>query len=127
MTRKQRLFIQRELIAYFAWVRDGQTFPNALGYKPTTVEYALMRGETGGDVISTSRVPLKYNGDENIEVIHRAYWRLPDPQKGALYGVFGRRMPERVVAGIAGVSRHEVRKRLNEGYKRLYMAVSREE
>ena len=124
MNQKDRLFVQRELIAWSNWMRQGRTFPNALGYKSSTVEYALMRGETGGDYINSSKVPSKFNCDRNVEIIDKTFWRLPENQQSAITGIYIYKMPERRIAVICEVSRHEIRKRLFSGYSAVYLALT---
>ena len=116
MNQRDRLFIQREWIAWADWVRQGQTCPNTLGYKSQTVEYSLMRGDTGGDSIGGSKVPLKYSYDNNAEILNRIYWGLPTNQQQTITGVFYHKETERSVAFVIGATRHQVRRWLSDSY-----------
>ncbi len=124
MNQRDRLWIQREWIAWANWVRDGRTFPNALGYKSKTVEYALMRGETGGDVKGTSRVPTRFKDDRNVHLLDRVFWQLDAQPKYAIQLVYVRRKSERDVAICLDTSRHKVRQWLTAAYKAGIQAVT---
>jgi len=117
MNQRDRLWVQREWIAWGFYVRDGCTFPNALGYKSTTVEYALMQGETGGDGVSHDKVPTRYNLDSNVEKLQKTYAKLPQDQQEAIAGVYVYRMPARRIGLIVGVTRHKIQLRLWEAYR----------
>ena len=88
MNQRDRLYVQREWLAWASWMRQGKTFPNALGYKSGTVEYALMRGETGGDIHAGSKVPDRFDCDRNVEILNKVFWNLPENTKNAISGVY---------------------------------------
>ena len=124
MNQRDRLWIQREYIALASWWRDGRTFPNTLGFKRETVEYALMRGETGGDVHGKSKVPTRFNDDTNIRKLDRAYWRMGEKQQCTISLIFYKRKSERDAAACLGVTRHVVRQWLNDAYQTGYQALT---
>jgi hypothetical protein len=127
MNQRDRLYIQREWIAWADWVRQGQTSPNALGYKSGTVEYALMRGETGGSAIGCSKVPERFEHDRNAGLLNRVFWSLPDMQQNTITGIYIKRMDERSVAVIIGVTRHKVRGWLSDSYIAGFEAITTEQ
>ena len=124
MNQRDRLYVQREWIAWAAWIRQGQTFPSALGYKSTTVEYALMRGETGGCGQGGSKALMYFECDKNVEKLNTVFWSLEEMQQNAISGVYLYRMPERRIATIIDVTRHQVRNWLNDGYLAGFKALS---
>jgi len=105
-------------------MREGQTFPSTLGHRSSTVEYALMRGETGGDHISGSKVPERFESDRSVEILNKVFWNLPEDIKNAISGVYLYRMQERRIALIIDVTRHKVRCWLNDGYVAGYEALT---
>ena len=124
MNQRDRLYVQREWLAWASWMRQGKTFPNALGYKSGTVEYALMRGETGGDIHAGSKVPDRFDCDRNVEILNKVFWNLPENTKNAISGVYLYRMQERRIALIIDVTRHKIRRWLNDGYHAGYEALT---
>lgn len=125
MNQRDKLYVQRELIAWANWVKQGRTFPgSAIGYKSTTVEYAIMRGETGGSGISGPKVPTKFNTDRNVETVDRVFSDMPKYEQDAISGVYLYQMPERRIALIVGATRHLIRVRLYAGYVAVYEALT---
>jgi hypothetical protein len=116
MNRRDLLYIQREFQAWGWWQREGCTQPNAIGFKSSTVEYSIMRGETGGSCLAGSKVPERFNLDRNVERIQKIFTQLPEDQQIPISGVYLYLMPERRIALIVGVPRHQIRKRLYAGY-----------
>jgi len=123
MNNKDRLYVIRELNAWSNWVRQGRTFPNILGYKGSTVEYSLMRGETGGDYQSTSKVPGRFNLDRNVECIDKVFWRFPIDIRDPITAIYLYRLSERRTASILDISRRQIGNRLNSGYLQVYDAL----
>jgi len=123
MQARDRLFVQREWIAYGCWLREGQTYPNALGFKSGVAAFSQ---EPGGGM-GGSKVPTHFNGDKNVEIAHQVFWQLIVPVRVVVTGVFLYRMPEQQVADIIETTRHQIRKRLNTGYESLLQAISTEE
>ena len=83
-----------------------------------------MRGETGGDHISGSKVPEWFEIDREVEILGRVYWKLPEDVKHVMYGIHHDRMQERRIALIIDVTRHKVRCWLNDGYVAGYEALT---
>ena len=107
-------------------MREGQTFPSTLGHRSSTVESALMRGETGGDHISGSKVPERFESDKSVEILNKVFWNLPEDIKNAISGVYLYRMQERRIALIIGISLHKVKKHLWIGYEAGFDALTNE-
>ena len=115
MNQRDRLFIQREWIAWADWVRQGQTCPNTLGYKSSTVEHGLMSGDTGG-VTTGNKVPTRFNHDENVEKLNRLFWRFHVEQQRVMTGIYCGKSTERTVAHYMKITRHRVRQLLHDSY-----------
>lgn len=121
VNQRERLYTQRALIAWSDWLKAGRTLPNpGLGYPTTTVEYALLRGLTGGDRAYSSTVPGRFNIDKEIEQVDKVFWRLPVAIKEPITLIYIYRKCERDAAHILGTTRHQIRIRLNKGYKRVF-------
>ena len=119
MNRRDRLFIQREWLAWAQWKRDGSAFPNVLGYGSSTPIGSLMSGDSGG-CSRSSKIPTWFAGDDNVDKAEKVFYRLPEKSKCVISGVFYGRMTERRIAIILDCTRHQVRKRLNVGYNELW-------
>ena len=124
MNPRDKCFVDRELKAWAAWMKQGRTFPNTLGFKSSTVEWALMRGETGGDGVSGSKIPTRFNCDRNVATIDRVFWHMPVKPREAVSGVYIYCMPQKTIAAILGVSDRQVRNRLMNGYEIIYSALT---
>jgi hypothetical protein len=95
-----------------------------MGYPGATVEYALMRGTTGGSGHSESKAPTKFNTDKNVELIGKVFAEMPEVEKDAIAGVYLYRMPERRIALIIGTTRHVIRIRLYAGYQAVFAGLT---
>ena len=126
MNQRDRLFVQRELIAWADWIRQGQTFPNALGFKSGTVEYALMRGETGGETIGHSKVPERFSEDRRVEIVNKAFWNLDENKRAVVSGVYLHRIQEQRIANMTGMTRHRIRVWLTDSYICVFNSISTE-
>ena len=120
VNQRDRLYVQREWIAWAAWVRDGQTFPNALGYGSSTPIGTLLSGEIGGGGQGKAKVPTWFSGDDNVEKANVVYGQMPEPTRVVLSGVYLCRMSEQRTADIINVSRRQVRNNLSTAYQALF-------
>ena len=124
MNNRDRLYAQREWVAYAQWRREGCTCPNALGYGSSTPIGSLLAGELGGGGVAKSKVPLNFQEDHNVDISHRVYNHLPIEVREIICGVFMARWSEQFTADTIGVTRHQVRNRLTTAYNALYLALS---
>lgn len=83
-----------------------------------------MRGETGGDGYGGSKALTYFECDKNVEKLNTVFWSLEEMQQNAISGVYLYRMPERRIATIIDVTRHQVRNWLNDGYLAGFKALS---
>ena len=127
VNQRDRLFIQREWLAWAQWKRQGETFPNALGYGSSTPIGSLMSGDIGGGCGGSSKVPTWFNGDDHVDQAQKVYSSLPENAKCSIAGVFYDRMSERRVAVLLECTRHQVRQWLNSGYQALFVAITTKE
>ena len=123
MNQRDRLYVQREWLAWASWVRDGQTHPNVLGYGASPIG-ALLSGEMGGGCGGKSKAPTWFNEDKAIDTAQKIYKKLPEQVKCSISGVYIQRYSERRVAVLLSVSRHQVRSWLNRGYYDLFDALT---
>ena len=124
VNRRDRLFIQREWLAWAAWKRDGEAFPNVLGYGSSTPIGSLMSGDLGGGCGRSSKVPTWFTGDSHVDKAQNVYSKLPENVKCSIAGVFYDRMSERRIAVLMECTRHQVRSWLNVGYNDLFVALT---
>ena len=123
MNNRDRLYAQREWIAYAQWRREGCTCPNALGYGSSTPIGSLLSGEIGGSGIAKSKVPTHFQTDHNVDISHRVYNKLPIDIREIVCGVFMAKWSEQFTADTIGVSRRQVRNKLTIAYESLYEAL----
>ena len=123
MNQRDRLYAQREWIAYAQWRREGCTCPNALGYGSSTPIGSLLSGELGGGGIAGSKVPTRFQTDHNVDISHKVYNRLPIEIREIIAGVYMARWSEQFTADTIGISRRQVRNRLTTAYETLYAAL----
>ena len=120
MDRRDRLWIIREWKAYFNWVLQGCTYPNALGFKSTTVECALMLGEAGGGGLSQAKIPTRYNLDPNVEKLNKTFSGLVTKDQEIIALSSGADMKAHRIGIIVGVTKHNVCLSLWGTYKKSF-------
>ena len=124
VNNRDRLYAQREWIAYATWRREGCTCPNALGYGSSTPIGSLLSGDIGGGNVAKSKVPTHIQTDHNVDISHRVYNQLPIDIREIICGIYMARWSEQFCADTVGITRHQVRNRLTVAYQALYEALS---
>ena len=123
INQRDRLYVQREWLAWAAWERDGRAFPNALGYGSSTPIGSLLSGEIGGGGQGKAKVPTWFHGDVNVEKADKVYYSMIVTARVAVSGIYLCRYSEQRTADEAGVSRRQIRNGLNQAYQALYDAL----
>lgn len=108
----QKQFIESVLKHWGLWVRDGRTWPNALGYGSETVEARLM-AEGAGACSSTgtkgSKVPLWTNWDRQIIQADKAINEMPNNLRLVVSAHWVKGLSLRDIASRTDRPRSEVR------------------
>ena len=115
MNRRERMRIEGLLSDWGAWVRQGRTWPNTLGYPRKTMEARVMSNEIGGRSGGVqSRVPRRTVWDERIVKIDRVCSRMPDEMRGVAQARYVDHLSVREIAAKAQQSKTAVEKRCCE-------------
>jgi len=109
---RERERIKNLLHAWGAWVRDGRTWPNTLGYPRESVEARLMAegagAVSGGGGGGRSRSPAYTNWDREVIEVARAINRAPDDYQWILTAVYVAGLDYRSLAKAQETPRHAV-------------------
>ena len=97
--------------------------PNRLGFKPSTCEYRIMRGELGGSGVSKSVVPHKFNLDRRVERIDGVLSTIAKVKQCAIAGTYVIGFSQNDLAQKLGITRGKLRRTLEKAYADVYMAI----